>query len=428
MSRWTRRQFIRSAGLGLAAAAALPRARASAPPRRPRCLVQIYLSGGVDAILTTNPKLRTEVAPVVEIPYEPQEIRQVGAVRVGPLLAGLERHVPKMAILNGVNCSTVSHVTGTQQTAQMRRLSPPLAPSLIETVGRLQRRGAPLDAITFVQAKDVFLRPPTAPGRSLTLTASGAADNLALIRLAKMAKDGARWPVIERALRDELRACDAPSYCRPLEESLALLTRLRELEIPDPKPVPVPDDPTFGDAATKARVGERVGGFIRNAVYILANRISPTLFVPIQEWDTHSDNLALQTDAAKRLVLMLGSLLDAFETARTIDGTLLADEVAVIISSELGRFPILNAMKGKDHFPEIPMVFIGPGIRPGQYGETDRNLVATPISFQRGLPSSSARDAVPTIDDVGATILTWFGCEDPSALGYVGRRLDFLSS
>jgi hypothetical protein len=34
--------------------------------------------------------------------------------------------------------------------------------------------------------------------------------------------------------------------------------------------------------------------------------------------------------------------------------------------------------------------------------------------------------AIPTLDDVGATVLSWFGIENPAAAGYPARRLDFL--
>jgi hypothetical protein len=33
---------------------------------------------------------------------------------------------------------------------------------------------------------------------------------------------------------------------------------------------------------------------------------------------------------------------------------------------------------------------------------------------------------VPTIDDVGASLLRWFGADDTTALGYPGRQLEFL--
>jgi len=103
----------------------------------------------------------------------------------------------------------------------------------------------------------------------------------------------------------------------------------------------------------------------------------------------------------------------------------LSERVGLVVSSELGRMPVLNLQSGKDHFPQHPVLLLGPGLRPGHYGETDARMIGVPISAQTGKPSASKRDFVPSIDDVGATILHWFGVDDPASVGYFGRRLDF---
>jgi hypothetical protein len=110
----------------------------------------------------------------------------------------------------------------------------------------------------------------------------------------------------------------------------------------------------------------------------------------------------------------------------TADGIPLAHQVGFVISTDVGRFPFLNEYRGEDHFPEYPVILMGPGLRAGQYGRTDRNMVSTPISLQTGRSSSSAKDVIPTLEDVGTTVLQWFGIDDTESVGYVGRRLDFL--
>ena len=133
-----------------------------------------------------------------------------------------------------------------------------------------------------------------------------------------------------------------------------------------------------------------------------------------------------QTAAAQVTMPALAYFFGELARRRSRSGGVLADEVGVVISSELGRFPILNDAAGKDHLPELPMVLAGPGIRPGQYGETDGRLLGTPVSPRTGRPGRSRRDFVPTLDDVGASILHWFGLEDTRSFGYDGRQLDFL--
>ena len=74
----------------------------------------------------------------------------------------------------------------------------------------------------------------------------------------------------------------------------------------------------------------------------------------------------------------------------------------------------------------VPAILIGPGIVPGRYGGTDRYLMSSPIRWETGLPSARGGEARPTLDDLGATLLAWFGVEDRARLGYWGRPFGFL--
>src|SRR4051812_32447405 len=129
MKDWSRRDFIRNT-TAVVSAAALWRSgdgRAAAPKKvkRPRALVQILLQGGIDAILTTSPRIKREIDAKVSLSYDESQIHTVGNVRLGPLMEPLLHYVPEMVILNGVQSSTVAHSTGCFQTQQMRRIYPP---------------------------------------------------------------------------------------------------------------------------------------------------------------------------------------------------------------------------------------------------------------------------------------------------------------
>ena len=144
-------------------------------------------------------------------------------------------------------------------------------------------------------------------------------------------------------------------------------------------------------------------------------------------WDTHTFNTDRQK-AASTAVGMIASFFAHLETRRNHRGPL-ADQTLVLVGSEIGRYPALNAAKGKDHFPEAPLVFYGAGVsRSGKgdaFGRTGRDMAALPISLRTGAPAPSGGHVLQ-LDDVGATLLYLGGVPDPRVYGYDGRILEFL--
>src|SRR6185295_12848970 len=166
---------------------------------------------------------------------------------------------------------------------------------------------------------------------------------------------------------------------------------------------------------------------LRDTLFLFENGLVPAVLVrtPLN-WDTHYFNLNRQQQCMAVAGPLLAAFLAELPRRRTPDGVPLSEQLGVVISSELGRFPFLNEFAGKDHLPELPAILLGPGLQRGQYGDTDRSMLSSPVSLRTGHPVASPRDVVPTLDDLGATVLAWFGIDDARSLGYIGRRLDFL--
>ena len=98
----------------------------------------------------------------------------------------------------------------------------------------------------------------------------------------------------------------------------------------------------------------------------------------------------------------------------------------MIIGSEIGRFPRLNAAHGKDHFPQTPHLFYGPGLATGaSYGGTGRDMASVPISLATGRPEKGGH--LLRIDDIGTTLLALDGA-NPDLSGYTGEHLRFLTT
>jgi uncharacterized protein (DUF1501 family) len=167
---------------------------------------------------------------------------------------------------------------------------------------------------------------------------------------------------------------------------------------------------------------------LQRALWLLEHDLTSSVFVCLVggslNWDTHTDNARRQTRMQARFVPMLDRFLTELERRSNRHGRLV-DNTAVIVASELGRYPFLNAAQGKDHFPEAPFLFSGPWFPGGKvFGRTGKNLEAQPIDLKQGGVARAGGHHV-MVDDVGTTLLALSGI-DPELYGYNGQHLQFL--
>ena len=149
MAEWKRRDIFK---LGLSSLA-FSQISCGARPRRPvsterpRYHVVVLLSGGIDPIYTTDPKVRAEVESGVDLPYQANEIVDAGDFQLGPHFAPLARWSKRMAILNGVQTTVTNHETGSTQFARLRTKVKYSTPSVLEVIARY-RDGQPLGCVS----------------------------------------------------------------------------------------------------------------------------------------------------------------------------------------------------------------------------------------------------------------------------------------
>ncbi len=78
-------------------------------------------------------------------------------------------------------------------------------------------------------------------------------------------------------------------------------------------------------------------------------------------WDTHTDNFAATRRLCEEIDGPFSTLLSDLRSSGLLDETL------VVWMGEFGRTPVINANRGRDHFPNVtPVVMAGAGIRGGQ--------------------------------------------------------------
>jgi len=127
-------------------------------------------------------------------------------------------------------------------------------------------------------------------------------------------------------------------------------------------------------------------------------------------WDTHA-SIQLQSGHYETLFADLLIILNTLEnTPGEIEDTL-ADEVVVVVFSEMGRTPKINAQGGKDHWTDTSAMILGPGVSGGRViGGFDDTLLGKRVDLSSGEFSESGTRL--TSAHLGATILA-LGDVDP---------------
>lgn len=397
-----RRRFLSGLAAGLASLAVVPRlSRATAPRRTPYHLF-VLLGGGIDAILTLDPKTRREVDPSVDLPYDARSIHSTGELTLGPDIVSLAPWAGRAAVLRGVLTSSVAHEPAVYQLLLMRRGIPLGAKhvTFLDLVGAAHRTAQfPVVRFGGPSAPKGMITSETVFERLLTLSP----DELDIVR--KQVRKQADWLA---GSRDREGAATASR----LRGTVEFLDRLPAL--------PGPAVETW----TTAPDAQQFAQHLQRCLWLFEHDLTACAWVHCFRWDTHSDNYAQQGRASSALLPVLARFVEELAKRTNSHGSLL-DQVRIIAGSELGRFPKLNSERGKHHFPEVPMLFMGAGIPGGRaFGRTGRMMEALPIDLNTGLANGNGGSAM-TLDDVGATLLRSVGV-DPELYGNSGRHLPFL--
>jgi uncharacterized protein (DUF1501 family) len=122
-------------------------------------------------------------------------------------------------------------------------------------------------------------------------------------------------------------------------------------------------------------------------------------------WDMHSGIKAGMTSQAPNLDQALATLI------RDLDRTGLLDSTLVMVSSEFGRTPKINATAGRDHWPKVFSVMLaGGGIKKGMvYGSSDST-------------ASEPEDDALSVEDLSMTVYNQLGIDGEKRLVAPGNR------
>lgn len=410
-----RRDFLRVAGLASASfvTESWPSRAYAARREAPRYVVLVLLSGGHDAVYTTDPKTKSELAPGLDF-TSAESIVEKGGLRIGPHLAGIADYASRISFLNGVQVATANHDTGITQYARLKTNASPRMPSILDLIGA-DRDGQPVPAVYLGTSHRSLYTPSFFGGTDQIYFAGNdlleVGDTTTPEEQRVMAK-----ALAEHARSEKARglSSSAKGTVRHLAEAGAWFERLSET--PAFKKTRHSDD-----YATQA-----LGEDLDRTAWLLEHDLTPCVFVEAAplSWDTHVNNTPRQAHITQLFVRHFTRLLDTLRAKKNRHGPLL-DNTLFLVGSDLGRFPQLNDMLGKDHLPQTSFLTIGRGVGGGRvFGATGQQMEGLPISLSTGRHPKKG-GTVPVLDDIGASLLHLAGLE-PERFGYNGRRLSFL--
>jgi hypothetical protein len=109
------------------------------------------------------------------------------------------------------------------------------------------------------------------------------------------------------------------------------------------------------------------------------------------DFDTHSFN-GSQHDYFQNMFGTLNLLMNEL-TTRVVDGVPLIERTLVVVLSEMGRTPKLNANLGKDHWSHSSQLLIGAGVNGGNtFGGTDEYVESLLLDLETGVVTGHPLD------------------------------------
>lgn len=381
----SRRHFLSRAAksfLGVSALTGLPEfaktAGAGASPLKQiataKQVIYLYMSGGMSHLDTLDPKAGGEIMGTTKQLHTP-----VDGMVVSDNLPLLARQAEKLAIVNSMTSNQGAHKQGNY----FMHTSYELRSSI-----RHPAMGAWL--LKF-QGKDN----PTLPGNVMVGNDSnhpgaGFFESSLSPLMIRDPEGGLQNSTMARGLteqrfdfhRDLAQKLDEPFIERYDQKNVRAYTDMYEdaVRLMRSKDLAAFDISGESDA-TKELYGKNPFG----QGCLLARRLveNGVRFVEVSMggWDTHNSNFVNVPEQASILDAGLSTLLVDLERRGLLDDTL------VVLATEFGRTPEINANEGRDHHPKaFSCVMAGGGIRGGRvYGKTDERgaeILENPVKVQ----------------------------------------------
>ena len=153
------------------------------------------------------------------------------------------------------------------------------------------------------------------------------------------------------------------------------------------------------------------GDLIAGASKTLQAGVCANVTISIANFDTHSNHFALHVPRLQSFATALAALVQDLKAAPAKNGGTMADKTTILISTDFGRTPALNAAEGTDHFQSGWAIVMGNGVKDNSVvGRTDANGEA--LGWKDGAPVARSPQTALLPDHLIATILRKLGYAD----------------
>ena len=371
-------------GIARAAGAGASSLRQDATAKR---VIYLYMSGGMSHLDTFDPKPKGEwMGPTKQIRTK------VDDLVVSDNLPLMARQADKLAVVNSLTSTQGAHKQGNYfmhtsyeirssirhpaMGAWMQKFNGKTNPEIPANVMIGNDSSHPGAGFFESSLSPIMIRNPEGGLQNIRMHASLNEDRFDFHRDLAMQLDA---PFVEKYDQKNVRA-----YTDMYEDAVKLM-RSKDLA-------------AFDLSQEPDGLKERYGRSPFGQGCLLARRLVENgvnfVEVTLGGWDTHNSNFVNVPDKAEALDLALSTLLVDLERRGMLDDTL------VVLATEFGRTPEINANEGRDHHPQaFTGLMAGGGIKGGQvYGKTDErgskvveNAITVPdfnatIGYALGLP------------------------------------------
>ena len=415
-----------------------------------RCFVFAYFSGGWDVLMSLDPRdpntftperisetrilpgynlLSTDPSfPTDMVTPDPKPGVGPSNIQFGPAIGRMADHYDIMAVVRGLNMSTVAHevglryfLTGKEPNGSAARGSA----TAVEIVGQM-KPNVPVPNIAY----NIETYNDRYPGYANALRVSSANDLLLTLSPSPTAIDSE----IEKQLIDMKGrpvTCEADLY-----DSRGLVTQYQDARSQMRTVLDAQLDRNFRfednasdtpemraeKAAIRTRFGLRPEGpnDTRNSAAARAALVATALKKGVSQCvsmnitgslDTHFGTQVTQATNQRVGWNALADLVSELRAAPHPSGGTFMDRTTVLIFSEFSRTPLINASGGRDHHITNSCMLLGKGIKHNMvFGRSgDVGLSAGVIDHKTGLPSPDGFQILP--DHVIATVLASAGLD-----------------